>query len=305
MDAKTAKRIPITDYLGSLGHQPAAVRGPDRWYRSPLRDEKTASFKVDAVRNLWFDHGEGVGGTIIDLAMRLNGDPSVAAAIRSIAGAAGGSLPLPFRPEASRPAPDAKAPGSVAENVGPLSDPRLVAYLEGVRAIPLSAAAPYVSELRYRTADGKRYAAIAFQNRSGGFELRSPNFKGTFGTKDVTVVGDPHDCAVRAFEGFSDFLSAQVLWPEEGGLPAVVLNSVAMAERAAEEIRQRGCRAVCNFDADLAGTRALAVFRETLGEGNAADARGRLDGCKDLNDLLVRVAKDRGNPRSGSGGGPA
>jgi CHC2 zinc finger len=39
---------------------------------SPFRPaEKTPSFKIDPVKNLWFDFGSGEGGTIIDFVQKL------------------------------------------------------------------------------------------------------------------------------------------------------------------------------------------------------------------------------------------
>jgi hypothetical protein len=67
-----AKGIAITDYLSRLGFEPARVRGNDYWYRSPFRSERDASFKVNIKLNLWYDHGEGVGGTLLDLGPRLH-----------------------------------------------------------------------------------------------------------------------------------------------------------------------------------------------------------------------------------------
>ncbi len=61
-----AKQIDLVDYLASLGYQPQKVRNQDYWYLSPLRDEKTASFKVDRRLNVWYDHGTGKGGDLID-----------------------------------------------------------------------------------------------------------------------------------------------------------------------------------------------------------------------------------------------
>lgn len=293
MDVKTAKQIPIAEYLASLGYEPTTVRGADRWYASPFRDERTPSFKVDAVRNLWYDHGEGVGGTIIDLAMRLNGGCDVSAAIRAIATASGNrAMPPASVPPPPKPA-DALAPSSKIMTLRPLSDPLLVRYLEQVRGIPFALAAPYVREIAYRTADGSAYTAIGFENASGGFELRNPRFKGSVGTKDVTIVGDPRNESVRIFEGFSDFLSALVLWPDEREMPAVVLNSVSMSAKGAEVVRSRGCRAVCLFDSDLAGAKALAAFREILGPDLVADARGRFAGSKDVNEFLVKRRDER------------
>lgn len=289
MDAKTAKSIPIPEFLATLGHEPARASGKDLWYRSPFRDESTPSFKVDPAKNVWYDHGIGEGGSIVDLSMKLF-DTGVSGALKAIAGRVGAVLPAVHRERTVR----AEAPKAAAESVGPLLSADLAAYLEGVRKIPLGIAREFVREVRYRAPDGRSYRAIGFPNRSGGFELRSPKFKGTLGKKDFSVVGSLEGArTVRVFEGFSDFLSAQALWPDEAGVPAVVLNSVAMAGPAAEELAASGCRADCLFDADDAGSRAFAEFRARLGE-RAADLRGRLSGAKDVNELLAAV---RGGPQ--------
>ena len=66
-----AKEIDLIDYLDSSGHQPKMVRNNDYWYLSPLRQEKTPSSKVNRNQNVWFDHGTGECGTIIDLGAKL------------------------------------------------------------------------------------------------------------------------------------------------------------------------------------------------------------------------------------------
>lgn len=61
-----AKQIDLVDYLASLGHQPQKVNNRDYWYLSPLREEKTPSFKVNQKLNVWYDHATGKGGNLID-----------------------------------------------------------------------------------------------------------------------------------------------------------------------------------------------------------------------------------------------
>ena len=65
------KNIPLADFLSSLGHEPTVRKGTRLWYKSPLRQEQTPSFKVDAALNCWYDFGLGKGGNIIDLAAEL------------------------------------------------------------------------------------------------------------------------------------------------------------------------------------------------------------------------------------------
>ena len=45
-------QMDMIDYLLTLGYSPAKIRQDDYWYCSPLRDEKTASFKVNRKANV-------------------------------------------------------------------------------------------------------------------------------------------------------------------------------------------------------------------------------------------------------------
>ena len=66
-----SNRISIRDFLAWRGIQPKYERNGYGMYLSPLREERTPSFKVDYVRNLWYDFGSGEGGTLRTLVMRL------------------------------------------------------------------------------------------------------------------------------------------------------------------------------------------------------------------------------------------
>jgi hypothetical protein len=69
VSTEEARQIDIVDYLSKLGHQPTKIRNVDYWYLSPLRDEKTPSFKVNRKLNRWYDHGIGKGGNLIDFGL--------------------------------------------------------------------------------------------------------------------------------------------------------------------------------------------------------------------------------------------
>ena len=55
MDIQTAKQIKIADYLHSLGFSPVKQQGINLWYKSPLREETEASFKVNTERHVMLD----------------------------------------------------------------------------------------------------------------------------------------------------------------------------------------------------------------------------------------------------------
>src|SRR5688500_16782273 len=70
MNCASANTTDLVDYLSSLGHQPTKIRNTDYWYLSPLRDESEPSFKVNRAKNVWFDHGIGHGGKVVDLVIQ-------------------------------------------------------------------------------------------------------------------------------------------------------------------------------------------------------------------------------------------
>ncbi len=73
MELEQIRRISLVGFLEDLGHMPVSRKGNDVWFRSPFRNERTASFKVDTQRNVWFDFGLGKGGDIFHLAGELTG----------------------------------------------------------------------------------------------------------------------------------------------------------------------------------------------------------------------------------------
>lgn len=168
---EAARQIPIVDYLSRLGFEPAKVRGADYWYHSPFREERTPSFKVNAQRNLWFDHGTGEGGSIIDLGMKLFSCSPLAflqkLATENVLNIIAPKPHVPILP----------APKLVVLTVTPLSDKSLLAYLQS-RSIPLELAHHYCKEILFSMHD-RQYRAIGFPNQAGAWELRNNWFKGS------------------------------------------------------------------------------------------------------------------------------
>ena len=66
IDINEIKKIKIIDYLKGKGYN--IERG---FFK--LRNEKTASCHINEKKNLWYDHGSGEGGSIIDLHIKIYG----------------------------------------------------------------------------------------------------------------------------------------------------------------------------------------------------------------------------------------
>ena len=66
------KQLSIVGYLQQAGHEPKQIKGNAYWYCSPLRQERTPSFKVNTELNQWYDFATGEHGDIIDLVCALH-----------------------------------------------------------------------------------------------------------------------------------------------------------------------------------------------------------------------------------------
>src|ERR1700744_2055925 len=63
-------QISLSALLAGLGFQPARRSGKELFYLSMLRDSDTApSFTVDDDLGVWYDHGLGKGGNVIDFGL--------------------------------------------------------------------------------------------------------------------------------------------------------------------------------------------------------------------------------------------
>ncbi len=169
MDIQTAKLIKIADYLHSLGFSPVKQQGINLWYKSPLREETKASFKVNTERNQWYDFALGKGGNIIALAQELYCSDHVPYLLQRIGEQTPNIRPVSF----SFGKQSSSEPSFQQLEIVPLSSSALLAYLQE-RGINIALAKRECSEAHF-THHGKRYFAIAFPNVSGGYEIRYPN----------------------------------------------------------------------------------------------------------------------------------
>jgi len=293
MSIEQIKRISIREYLGARGIKPKYERGNKAMYLSPFRQETNASFSVNHDKNVWYDHGTGEGGSIIDLVNRLE-NCSVSEAITRLEK----NIILPFI-ETRRPATDNSR--IEIRSVEPLNHPALVNYLRD-RNIDLNAALKYCNEVRYAI-NGKEFFAIGFKNDAGAWELRSPNFKGSSSPKDITTLNNGSD-SVMVFEGFSDFLSYLSLKGSASPtIDTVVLNSVTNLTKAIPFLQSH--QTVHAFlDNDEAGKKAVARLRDSLPTAKVVDQSGFYRNNKDINDYIrnrpqpkIPVAKKKSGHR--------
>ena len=213
------KEMDMIDYLFKLGFQPVKIKGVDYWYLSPLRNEKTASFKVNRKINRWYDHGLGKGGNLIDFAILYN-DCTVAEFLQKLNGNFSFHQPDFRRPNANEAEPKIKI---LQEHS--ISSFGLLKYLEQ-RRIPIDIADQFCKEVSYELRS-KIYYGIGFKNDSGGYEIRNPYFKTSSAPKNITTINNQAK-EVTVFEGFFDFLSFMAIHKNQEKIESdfTILNSV-------------------------------------------------------------------------------
>lgn len=288
MNIKQAKQINLDDFLQRLGLKPVRQTPSQAWYLSPLRNEDTPSFKVNRERNQWYDFGEGTGGDILTLMKAMEKLNTISDALARIESIMGGARPEPIvrQPNLKPVEPAAIEPIQIKR----ITSRWLFAYLRNRGIIP-KLALPYVKQAHY-THDGKELVALAFANDHMGYELRSPKCKRTFGRKDITTIkGQPY--LVQVFEGYFDFLTS-LMQPEcNRNATSIVLNSVAMREKAAATIANIKPNWVHVYrDRDRAGEDLFNFLTNALPGIEVIDMSKLYEGYKDLNEWHVATREE-------------
>ena len=294
-DLSRIKRYPIVEYLERKGIKPVRRTPSYALYHSPLREETQPSFKVDTEKNLWIDYGEGRGGSIIDLCMRMEGC-TLSEAIRRLGQNASLDAAYGLSKEKSDidTSPVTPWQPSGARKLIEVSDTlpsHLEAYLADKRCIDLNRARPFLKCICYEVR-GRRYQAIGFANLSGGYELRDDKtFKGTIAPKDITPIFTDRAEPVCIFEGFMDFLSFLSM-KEEITNHCLVMNSVSNVARTIRYLNDRHLTHIRAFlDNDEAGRRAVQDFIKA--GFHVEDMNIHYKDFKDLNDFHVSRVREQ------------
>ncbi len=292
-DLSRIKRYSIVEYLERKGVKPVRRTAAYALYCSPLREETHPSFKVDTEKNLWIDYGEGRGGSIIDLCMRMEGC-TLSEAIRLL----GQNAPVngtysflnDFVPNNSQPVMAVNGARRLIEISDTLPS-HFQENLTKVRCINLEKAMPFLKCISYEVR-GRRYQAIGFANLSGGYELRDDKtFKGTIAPKDITPIFTDRAEPVCIFEGFMDFLSFLSM-KEEITNHCLVMNSVSNVARTIRYLNDRHLTHIRAFlDNDEAGRRAVQDFIKA--GFHVEDMNIHYKDFKDLNDFHVSRVREQ------------
>lgn len=204
-------QIDMVDYLSKLGHTPQKIRNQDYWYLSPLRDEKTASFKVNRNNNVWFDHALGKGGRLVDFGI-LYHKCIIKEFLEKIQNEKG--LIVSFHQQHFSVAGEKKKIANPEGKIqvissGTITDAGLQKYL-AERKIPMAIVSQFCEQVCFELYN-KKHLAIGFKNNCGGYELRNHYFKGSSTPKEPRLISFLNANTLSVFEGFFSFLSFQTL----------------------------------------------------------------------------------------------
>lgn len=261
IDLNAIKEKSCVDYLESKGFH-LEKKSSDRYsfFKSPFRDERTASFCVNNSKNTWFDYGAGFGGDIIKL-VEIIEEIDFKSAIEQLNNSEYREVKF------TQP----KSPIEII-NVRPLQRSYLIGYLIS-RKIDVDLAKIYLKEIQFKLY-GRPKLAIGFENDKGGFELRNEYLKISTSPKWITTINGNEKQNV--FEGFMDFLSLISKYKKVPKETCIILNSVSLIGKA--EIKEG---AKFFGDNDKAGDECFLKMPKAI------DKRGLFAGYKDINDWLM------------------
>lgn len=286
MFQKELYNYPIDRVMEALGCRKGT--GRDMCF-SPFRDESEASFHIDKSKNVWYDHGLGMGGSIIKLVMLVNRcncrdaenfvtalDPTLQTARRN-----GQSV-----------SQDVARKSSEIKDVREIRSDYLSRYLSA-RKIPMELAGKYLKELIvYNPQRKMTFTLVGFPNNAGAWAMSSPSgYKSTNKAAVTTISADgsfsprPAPRSVAVFEGFWDFLSWQVMQGStKPSCDIVVLNSVNNLQKALDYIGRHD-RVSGFLDNDEAGRKCQSALEKAF-PGKATDMSDLYGQYKDLNEML-------------------
>ncbi|MGM9770895.1 MAG: toprim domain-containing protein [Candidatus Cryptobacteroides sp.] len=270
--------------------------------RSPFRDERTPSFHILPNGYAWKDFGDGSGGGVIDLVMRLENCDREAAIVRLREMRNSGAV-FSAAPVRERRQSQAVRTTLSVYSVDPVRSEAFTSYAAS-RGISPELLSTYCREVTVRK--GRSFNSfIGFPNSDGGYVLRSPlpgndgkrctSAYPTFIDTSGAMCGSGSAVRVAVFEGFFDFLSllqmSGRMLPESD---VCVLNSVNNLAKALPFILSHGYVELY-LDNDAAGRKASEEIRLAV---LSAETPGRVEDLShlyrdynDVNDYL----KSKGN----------
>jgi hypothetical protein len=179
----------LVDLMEKLGFKPAKKTAKELMYHSMLRGSDTKpSFCVNDEIGVWFDHGLGKGGNIIDFGLLFWKHLSFNEVVEKISDVIGSVSPVE---RAMRPRRKMRQPIYNIKATKPLgTNPAISAYLQKRGVFEMAKGS--MSEVYYTIEDDKGqhkdFFAAGWLNEAGGWEVRNKYFKGCLGQKAISFI---------------------------------------------------------------------------------------------------------------------
>lgn len=281
INCETARDFSVIKTLEKLGYFPKRTTEKEAWFLSPFRSETQASFKVSRTKNRWYDHGEGVGGNVIDLVSKI-----LKCSIKETLDYLNNKI-TDFSFQQQQVFNENKNQIDIMK-VQDITHPALIQYLSS-RGISITIAKSYCKEVWYRR-KGTQFFAIGLENHKNGWELRNKLFKNSSSPKSYTYIQSNHNQLI-ILEGMFDLLSLAVLnisLLEVSDI--VVLNSIAFVKDIEKKIPKYESVHLY-LDNDMAGKMASQYLIQTYNQ--VIDQSSIYKNDKDLNDLLSHENREK------------
>ncbi len=274
INCETARDFSVEKALEKLGHFPKRTTEQEAWFLSPFRSETQASFKVSKIKNRWYDHGEGVGGNVIDLVSRI-----LKCSIKeTLDYLNNGITDFSFQQQQVFNKNEDQID---ITKIQELTHPVLIQYLN-FRGITLIISKRYCKEVWYRY-KGAQFFAIGLKNHKNGWELRNKLFKNSSSPKSYSYLKKAGTQLI-ILEGMFDLLSLAVL---NNSLlevsDIVVLNSIDFVKDIDKKIPKYESVHLY-LDNDMAGKKATQYLIQTYNQ--VIDQSSIYKNYKDLNEFI-------------------
>lgn len=282
MNCKTAnENINIREILESFSLFPSKENLKSAFYFAFDRKERTPSVIVNFGKNTAFDFGTGKQYDNVSLVQTIK-KCSVSEALEHLKQFEFSSFENNQNKKNEQNSDKKSKPNHEILEIKNVEHSSLLSYLQTRN---LESQKSELKEIHYSLND-KKYFGLAFQNDSGGYEIRNPLIKICLGKKDISRVKNGSE-TLRIFEGFTDYLSFKILEKSIEKEPSdyLILNSVSMLFKAKTELENYP-KIELYFDNDEVGN--LATEQLISLHENISDERILFKNHKDLNEFLVR-----------------
>ncbi|WP_207423767.1 toprim domain-containing protein [Desertivirga brevis] len=283
------RQVSLVELLSRLGYQPRSKSGKEFFYLSMIRDSDTKpSFCVNSEYSVWFDHGLGRGGNVVEFAKLYWKNLEFKEVLEEIGRVMNLSpVPTQVRKESreEKRRRFQKVPHYKVDETKPLGNhPSITAYLKS-RGV-WDVAGERLKEVYYHVLDDnnqrKNFYAAGWKNDLGGWEVRNKYFKGCLGKKALSFIpGDKNKLLV--FEGFLDYLS-WLFEHRKSQESVIVLNSLVLLPQAIARASHFAEVSIF-FDFDRKGREATKSFVEQV--PGSSDLSGHYQGHNDYNEKLM------------------